>query len=63
MDADTPVDVLRRADHRVCSDHFDPDDYCQSKKRPNPKHLYLKKSAVPRWETPAAGRVQVMLRY
>ncbi|XP_061888704.1 uncharacterized protein LOC133639428 [Entelurus aequoreus] len=58
MDADTPVDVLRRADHRVCSDHFDRDDYCQSKKRPNPKHLYLKKSAVPRWETPAACRVQ-----
>ncbi|XP_033493772.2 uncharacterized protein LOC117264070 isoform X3 [Epinephelus lanceolatus] len=52
MDANTPVQTLRLADHRVCSAHFSQDDYCQPKKRrhPIPKHLFLKKTAVPRVE-------------
>ena len=52
MDANTPVQTPRLADHRVCSAHFSQDDYCQPKKRrhPIPKHLFLKKTAVPRVE-------------
>uniref|UniRef100_UPI003AAC206B uncharacterized protein isoform X1 n=1 Tax=Centroberyx gerrardi TaxID=166262 RepID=UPI003AAC206B len=65
MDANTPVHTLRRADHRVCSDHFDRDDYCQSKRRRNPipKHFFLKKNAVPRVERPAADRVEVKTEF
>lgn len=64
MDANTPVQKLRLADYRVCSDHFDRFDYCQPKKRrkhPVPKHFFLKKTAVPRVNMPAADRVEVML--
>ena len=63
MDANTPVHALRLADYRVCSDHFERDDYCQPKKRRNPipKHFFLKKNAVPRVERPAADTVEVML--
>ena len=41
LDANTPVQTLRLADHRVCSAHFSQDDYCQPKKRrhPIPKHF------------------------
>ncbi|XP_049422808.1 uncharacterized protein LOC125882893 [Epinephelus fuscoguttatus] len=55
MDANTPVATLRLADHRVCGDHFDRDDYCQTKKTPNPKLLRLKKNAVPRVEVSEAS--------
>ncbi|KAM9339822.1 zinc finger MYM-type protein 4-like [Symphorus nematophorus] len=50
IDANIPVHALRRADLRVCSDHFDREDYCQPKRRrhPVPKHFFLKKTAVPR---------------
>lgn len=60
MDPNTPVHKLRLADHRVCSDHFSQDDYCQSKRRKNPKHIFLKKTAVPKEEIPAADRVEVI---
>ncbi len=33
MDENTPIRTLRLADHWVCSDHFDPDDFCQRKKK------------------------------
>ncbi|XP_042287440.1 uncharacterized protein LOC122978844 isoform X1 [Thunnus albacares] len=61
MDANTPVHTLRLADYRVCSDHFERDDYCQPKKRRNPipKHFFLKKNAVPRVERPAADTVEL----
>ncbi|GLD48838.1 uncharacterized protein AKAME5_000273700 [Lates japonicus] len=61
IDVNTPVRTLRLADLRVCSDHFDRDDYCQSnrKRRPTPKHFFLKKTAVPRAERPAAVTVEV----
>ncbi|XP_045919646.1 uncharacterized protein LOC123979657 isoform X7 [Micropterus dolomieu] len=60
MDANTPVQTLRLEDHRVCSDHFDRDDYCQPKKRRSaiPKHFFLKKNAVPRPKGPAADGPQ-----
>ncbi len=66
MDTNTPVQTLRLADHRVCSDHFDRDDYCQPKRRRHfiPKHFFLKKDAVPRVKRPAAAAahtVEVML--
>lgn len=64
MDANTPVQKLRLADHRVCSDHFDRCDYCQPKKRrkhPVPKHFFLKKTAVPRVTVPAADGAEVTL--
>ncbi|XP_074468770.1 zinc finger MYM-type protein 4-like isoform X2 [Sebastes fasciatus] len=61
MDPNTPVQTLRLADHRVCSDHFNRDDYSQPRRRANiiPRHFYLKKNAVPRVERPAAGIVEV----
>lgn len=61
MDPNTPVHTLRLADYRVCSDHFGQDDYCQSKRRRNPKHIFLKKTAVPRAEILAAVKVEVIL--
>lgn len=63
MDANTPVQKLRLADYRVCSDHFDRDDYCQPKRRrhPVPKHFFLKKTAVPRLNRPAADREEVKI--
>ncbi|KAM3590932.1 uncharacterized protein V6R79_019051 [Siganus canaliculatus] len=33
MDPETPVEALRCADHTVCSDNLDEDDYYRSKKR------------------------------
>ncbi|XP_062291623.1 uncharacterized protein LOC133996078 [Scomber scombrus] len=61
IDANIPVNTLRLADHRVCSDHFEREDYCQPKKRrhPIPKHFFLKKTAVPRVEKPTADRVEL----
>lgn len=29
MDVDTPVKTLREKDHRVCSEHFDDDDFTE----------------------------------
>lgn len=58
LDVNTPTETLRLADHRVCSDHFERDDYCQPKKarKAVPRHFFLKKDAVPRLERPITER-------
>ena len=62
IDANTPVHALRLADLRVCSDHFDREDYCQPKRRrhPIPKHFFLKKTAVPRVKVMSPAKVTVL---
>ena len=63
MDVNTPVEALRLADHRVCSDHFACDDYSEPKRKRKapPKHVFLKRNAVPRVGRPAAHTEEVML--
>uniref|UniRef100_UPI0037E8A724 uncharacterized protein isoform X1 n=2 Tax=Semicossyphus pulcher TaxID=241346 RepID=UPI0037E8A724 len=59
MDPHTPVNTLRLEDPRVCSDHFDRDDYCQAKRpRRAIMRFNIKKNAVPRAEKRAADRVE-----
>lgn len=48
MDPNTSIIELRAADHRVCSEHFDRDDYSRQIGSKTPKHYYLKGTAVPR---------------
>lgn len=61
MDTDASVHALRHADYRVCSDHFEREDYCQPHRRrhPIPKHFFLKKYAVPRVKE-LTDRLEVM---
>lgn len=63
LDVDTPVQSLRLADPRVCSEHFERQDYCQPRRRGAriPKHFFLKKSAVPRLDRPPVVKVEVRL--
>ena len=52
MDPNTSIKELRVADHRVCSEHFDRDDYTREIGSQAPKHDYLKSTAVPRDRKP-----------
>lgn len=36
MDPSTPADVVKREDHKICSVHFDPDDFYPKKAQPAP---------------------------
>lgn len=36
MDPSTPADTVKRQDHKVCSVHFDPDDFYPRKAQPAP---------------------------
>lgn len=36
MDLSTPADTVKRADHKICSVHFDPDDFYPRKAQPAP---------------------------
>lgn len=36
MDPNTTADIVKREDHKVCSVHFDPDDFYPRKARPAP---------------------------
>ncbi|XP_076150208.1 uncharacterized protein LOC143134033 [Alosa pseudoharengus] len=54
LDAQTPIPILRDKDYRVCSEHFEEDDF----KDTSQKRLRLKKDAVPRAKRPAADRVE-----
>ncbi|XP_056446475.1 uncharacterized protein LOC130382640 isoform X1 [Gadus chalcogrammus] len=49
LDVNTPLNVLREADHRVCAFHFRHEDYMQSTglRMEFPKKLHLQKAAVP----------------
>ncbi|XP_033467959.2 uncharacterized protein LOC117247480 [Epinephelus lanceolatus] len=46
IDENTPVHSLRLADHRVCGDHFDQDDYLPTKE--GQSKLFLKRDAIPK---------------
>ncbi|XP_078135658.1 peroxynitrite isomerase THAP4-like isoform X2 [Sander vitreus] len=55
VDVETPVKTLREKDYRVCSNHFDKDDFMIPLRASNPpRKNHLKKSAVPRAERPVA---------
>ena len=53
IDVQTPFQVLRKRDYRVCSEHFDEDDFSPTSE----KCRHLKKNAVPR---PVAITTEVM---
>lgn len=44
LDMQTPFEVLKAKDYRVCSEHFDDDDFSPTSE----KCRHLKKNAVPR---------------
>ncbi|XP_078019221.1 uncharacterized protein LOC117263461 [Epinephelus lanceolatus] len=55
MDENTPVDSLRLANHRVCSDHFNQEDYLPTKE--GLSKFFLKRNAIPKG-IPDADRVE-----
>ncbi|XP_051240096.1 uncharacterized protein LOC127354292 [Dicentrarchus labrax] len=58
VDVKTPVKTLRERDYRVCSNHFDKDDFTVPRNAANPpRKNHLKKSAVPRVERPAVDNL------
>ncbi|XP_062371659.1 uncharacterized protein LOC134059298 isoform X2 [Sardina pilchardus] len=51
MDIETPIETLRLKDYRVCSAHFDKDDFVFPRRASdptNPKRMHVKKNAIPR---------------
>ena len=49
LDVETSVETLREKDYRVCSNHFDQDDFVVTRMASNPPiKSRIKKSAVPR---------------
>lgn len=58
LDLDTSLDTLRVKDYRVCSEHFDEEDFSQS----SGKHRYLKRNAVPKAKRPG-DNVEVIVAY
>ncbi|XP_056125284.1 lethal(3)malignant brain tumor-like protein 2 isoform X2 [Rhinichthys klamathensis goyatoka] len=58
VDVETPVETLREMDYRVCSNHFDKDDFILSRSASDPpRRNHLKKSAVPRAERPVTDNL------
>ncbi|CAL8325224.1 unnamed protein product [Arctogadus glacialis] len=61
MDIETPYETLIRKDYRVCSAHFDEDEFVVPKRAAdpnNPKRVSLKKCAVPRVKAMATDRLE-----
>ncbi|XP_063067034.1 uncharacterized protein LOC134458562 [Engraulis encrasicolus] len=54
LDPRTTLKTLREKDHRVCSEHFDDDDFTEK----GIKCRHLKASAVPKAKPPAADKVE-----
>lgn len=53
IDTETPDETLRQLDHRICSAHFDKDDFAYPKRPADPnktQRVHLKKNAVPRMD-------------
>lgn len=53
IDVNTPTETLRQKNYRVCSAHFNKEDFVLPKKAAdpnNPSKTYLKKNAIPRVE-------------
>ena len=64
MDIETPIEMLMQRDHRVCSAHFDKDDFIIPKRAAdpkNPKKVSLKKNAIPRVQQVATDKLEVRL--
>ncbi len=40
VDINMPIEILRGTDYRVCSDHFDPDDFTMPKNRVYQKSFF-----------------------
>jgi hypothetical protein len=62
MDIEMPIEMLMQKDHRVCSAHFDEDDFIIPKRAAdpkNPKKVSLKKNAIPRVQLVAMDRLEV----
>ena len=63
MDIETPIKT-RQKDDRVCSTHFDKDDFTIPKRAAdpkNPKRVSLKRNAIPRVQQVATDRLEVKL--
>ncbi|XP_056432858.1 uncharacterized protein LOC130371195 isoform X4 [Gadus chalcogrammus] len=61
MDIETPIKTLRQKDDRVCSAHFDKDDFLIPKRAAdpkNPKRVLLKRNAIPRVRQAATDRLE-----
>ncbi|XP_030281772.1 uncharacterized protein LOC115586664 isoform X4 [Sparus aurata] len=60
LDINTPIETLRKRDHRVCSDHFDQGDFNVPTGHDIPKRVFLRKHAIPKAVTlqVAAERVK-----
>ncbi|XP_062291632.1 uncharacterized protein LOC133996087 isoform X1 [Scomber scombrus] len=62
MDITTPVETLKKKRYRVCSRHFNVDDfihYTKTKYQKKPTRLHLKRNTIPRVGTPAADIVEL----
>lgn len=62
IDINTPTDMLKQKNYRVCSAHFDEEDFTLCKRPADPKNpmrAYLKNNAVPRVEPLATDSVEV----
>ncbi|CAL8405421.1 unnamed protein product [Arctogadus glacialis] len=62
MDIETPIETQMQKDHRVCSAHFDKDDFIIPKRAAdpkNPKKVSLKKNAIPRVQLVATDRLEL----
>ncbi|XP_032388936.1 THAP domain-containing protein 4 isoform X4 [Etheostoma spectabile] len=55
LDVKTPLRTLRERDYRVCSEHFDEDEYTEK----SVKSRYLKANAIPKAKRPAADTLQL----
>ena len=62
IDINTPTEALRQKNYRVCSAHFNKDDFSSCKSTAgseNPLKTYLKKNAVPRVDQVATDGTEV----
>lgn len=63
MDVNTSTETLRQRNYRICSNHFEKDDFVYPRQAAEPKYpakIYLKKSAIPRVEQLATDSVEAM---
>ncbi|XP_031136838.2 uncharacterized protein LOC116037199 [Sander lucioperca] len=54
LDVQTPLRTLRERDYRVCSEHFDEDDFTEK----SVKSRYLKANAIPKVKRPTADKLE-----
>ena len=64
MDIEASIEMPMQKDHRVCSAHFDKDDFIIPKRAADPKNptkVSLKKNAILRVQQVATDRLEVKL--